>query len=97
MDLSKLKPYYVKNFDNIRHMVDLAAEEAGDKISHKYIENKEVKEVTFKEFKIGIEINFAVCSIALSCQFQQIVNLAGLVPTFGIPDAVTPNGRCFKK
>ena len=29
MDLSKLKPYYVKNFDNIRHMVDLAAEEAG--------------------------------------------------------------------
>lgn len=52
MNPSKLKPYYVKNFDNIRHMVDLAAEEAGDKISHKYIENKEVKEVTFKEFKM---------------------------------------------
>ena len=55
MDLSKLKPYSVKNFDNIRHMVDLAAEEAGDKISHKYIENKEVKEVTFKEFKMITE------------------------------------------
>lgn len=55
MDLSKLKPYYVKNFDNIRHMVDLAAEEAGNKISHKYIENKEVKEVTFKEFKMITE------------------------------------------
>ena len=55
MDLSKLKPYAVKDFNNIRHMVDLAAEEAGDKISHKYIENKEIKEVTFKEFKMLTE------------------------------------------
>lgn len=55
MNSKKLKPYYVKNFDNIRHMVDLAAEEAGDKISHKYIEKQEIKEVTFKEFKMLTE------------------------------------------
>ena len=55
MNLDKLKPYEVQNFKNIRHMVDLAAEESGDKISHKYIENKEIKEVTFKEFKLITE------------------------------------------
>ncbi len=55
MDLSKLKPYDVKNFDNIRHMLDLAVEEAGDKIAYKYIESKEVKEVTFKEFRLITE------------------------------------------
>ena len=50
MDLSKLKPYSVKSFRNIRHMVDLAAEEAGDKISHKYIENKEDGQFTMEGF-----------------------------------------------
>ena len=55
MNLDKLKPYKVQNFKNIRHMVDLAAEESGDKISHKYFENKEIKEVTFKEFRLITE------------------------------------------
>lgn len=50
-----LKPYEVQDFRNIRHMVDLAAEEDGNKISHKYYENKEIKEVTFKEFKMLTE------------------------------------------
>ena len=52
MDPNKLKPYEVKDFKNIRHMVDLAAEEAGDKIAYKYIEKKEIKEVTFNEFRL---------------------------------------------
>lgn len=55
MDPNKLKPYEVKDFKNIRHMVDLAAEEAGDKIAYKYIEKKEIKEVTFNEFRLITE------------------------------------------
>lgn len=55
MDPNKLKPYNVKDFKNIRHMLDLAAEEAGDKIAYKYIDKKEIKEVTFKEFRLITE------------------------------------------
>jgi len=55
MDINKLKPYQVNNFENIRHMLDLAVEEAGDKIAYKYIEKKEIKEVTYREFKLITE------------------------------------------
>lgn len=64
MNLDKLKPYKVQKFDSIRHMVDLAAEESGDKISHKYIEKKEIKEVTFREFKMITEyLGTAICDL----------------------------------
>lgn len=64
MNLDKLKPYKVQKFDSIRHMVDLAAEESGDKISHKYIEKKEIKEVTFREFKLITEyLGTAICDL----------------------------------
>jgi len=55
MNLDKLKPYEVQDFRNIRHMVDLAAEESGDKIAYKYFEKKEIKEVTFRQFKLITE------------------------------------------
>ena len=55
MNPDKLKPYAVQDFKNIRHMVDLAAEESGDKIAYKYFEKKEIKEVTFREFKLITE------------------------------------------
>lgn len=55
MNIDKLKPYSVKNFDNIRHMLDLAVEEAGDKVAYKYIDNKEIKEVTYREFRLITE------------------------------------------
>ncbi len=67
MNPNKLKPYYVKNFDSIRHMVDLAAIEAGDKISHKYIENKEIKECTFEEFRLITEyLGTALCDLGFA-------------------------------
>ncbi len=55
MNPDKLKPYEVQKFNNIRHMVDLAAEESGSKIAYKYYENKEIKEVTFSEFRLITE------------------------------------------
>ncbi len=67
MNPNKLKPYYCKNFDNIRHMLDLAVEEAGDKIAYKYIEKKEIKEVTFREFKMLTEyLGTALCDLGFA-------------------------------
>lgn len=64
MNLDKLKPYEVQNFKNIRHMLDLAAEENGSKIAYKYIEDKEIKEVTFSEFKLLTEyLGTAICDL----------------------------------
>lgn len=55
MNIDKLKPYEVQPFDSIRHMVDLAAEESGNKIAYKYYEKKEIKEVTFSQFRLITE------------------------------------------
>ena len=55
MNIDKLKPYDVQPFDSIRHMVDLAAEESGNKIAYKYYEKKEIKEVTFSQFRLITE------------------------------------------
>ncbi len=55
MNLDKLKPYEVQPFDSLRHMVDLAAEESGNKIAYKYFEKKEIKEVTFSQFRLITE------------------------------------------
>ncbi len=64
MNPNKLKPYPVKDFKNIRHMLDLAVEEAGDKIAYKYIEKKEIKEVTFSQFKLLTEyLGTALCDL----------------------------------
>ncbi len=55
MNIDKLKPYEVQPFDSIRHMVDLAAQESGNKIAYKYYEKKEIKEVTFSQFRLITE------------------------------------------
>ena len=64
MKIDKLKPYEVQKFDNLRHMVDLAAKEDGNKIAYKYYENKEIKEVTFSEFRMITEyLGTALCDL----------------------------------
>ncbi len=67
MDPNKLKPYYVQNFKNIRNMLDLAAEEDPNKIAYKYIEKKEIKEVTFREFRLLTEyLGTALCDLGFA-------------------------------
>lgn len=41
----------VKPIDSIRHMMQMAVDEAGDNIAYKFKEKGEVREVTFKEFR----------------------------------------------
>ncbi len=40
-----------KKFETIRQMVDMAVEDAGDKVGFKFRENGEIRDVTFREFR----------------------------------------------
>ena len=51
MAKAKYEYYPVKKFDTIKEMMQIAVEDAGDKIAYKFKENKAVREVTFKEFR----------------------------------------------
>ena len=41
----------VKEVGSIKKMLKAASDEAGDKIAYKFRENKEIREVTFREFR----------------------------------------------
>lgn len=41
----------VKKFNTIREMLEMAVEEAGDKAAFKWLDNKEIKSATYREFR----------------------------------------------
>lgn len=56
-----------KKFDTIAQMVKMAVEDAGDKVGFKFRENKEIRDVTFKEFRdTTLYIGTALCDMGLN-------------------------------
>lgn len=52
MKVKYIKGHYpVKKFETLRQMVDMAVEESGDTIAYKYRENKEIKSITYRDFR----------------------------------------------
>lgn len=57
----------VKKFSTIREMMDIAVADAGDKDIYRWLEKKEIKSVTYREFQITLNhLGTALASLGLS-------------------------------
>ena len=59
--------YKVKKVDSIKQLLEFAVSDAGNKIAFKYKEDKQVKEVTYNEFKDDVySLGTALSSIKMT-------------------------------
>ena len=72
--LENLNYYDVKKIDSIKEMLNLAVEEAGDKLAFKYKQNGKIIDVTYKEFNEDtINLGTALCNINMQDKHVAVI------------------------
>ena len=74
--------YKVKKVDSIKQLLEFAVSDAGNKIAFKYKEDKQVKEVTYNEFKDDVySLGTALSSINMTSAHIAVI---GKIVTIGL-------------